>query len=92
MLEVAWVVQQHYARTSKNEHVFVMDCAPLLGEVLLLLELVTSSAAAHWLYSCSYCIAAIAIVGQELMRDVYDARGSYFQNTKLPGQKKRTCC
>ena len=43
---------------------------------VLLLKLVTSAAAFHWLYSCSYCIAAIAIVGQDRMREVYDARGS----------------
>ena len=48
----------------------------MLGEVVLLLELVTTAAALHWLYSRSYCIAAIAIVGQDLMREVYDARGS----------------
>ena len=48
----------------------------MLGEVVLLLELVTTAAALHWLYSRSYCIAAIAIIGQDLMRKVDDARCS----------------
>ena len=61
LVAVAAAVQQHYARTSKRARVCNGLC-PLLGEVAMLLELVTSAAALHLLYSCSYCIAAIIIV------------------------------